>query len=267
MNHSFCVYGLTTELIRAGDDLLAHLRKALQQSGYEPLQAGDILIIAESVVAMAEGAEVHLSDVMPSEEALHLADQYGMDSRVVEVVLRESDRVVGGILGFLLSLKNGTLLPNAGVDLSNAPPGAVLPLPRDSDQSAERLRQRIWAEEGIRVGVIIADSRTHAMRLGCAGVAIGCAGIEAVIDERGRTDLFGRELHVTQRAVADCIASAAELLMGEADESTPMALVRGLGLPMVDAVGVPTIDASACLFMGVALHTDPSMLRDERKTP
>lgn len=267
MNHSFCVYGLTTELIRAGDDLLTHLRKALQKIGHGPLQAGDILIIAESVVAMAEGAEVHLSDVTPSEEALHLADLYRMDPRVVEVVLQESDRVVGGIPGFLLSLKNGTLLPNAGVDLSNAPPGAVLPLPPDPDQSAERLRQRIWAEEGIQVGVIIVDSRTHAMRLGCAGVAIGCAGIEAVIDERGRTDLFGRELHVTQRAVADCIASAAELLMGEADESTPMALIRGLGLPMVDTVGVPTIDASECLFMGVALHTDPSVLRDERKTP
>ena len=118
---------------------------------------------------------------------------------------------------------------------------------------------------GARVAVIIADSRTHAMRLGCASVAIGCAGIRAVIDERGRTDLYGRVLEVTQRAVADNIASAAVLVMGEADESIPCAIVRGLGLPIVDEVGVPAIAAEECLFMGVALHADPAVLHGDRK--
>jgi coenzyme F420-0:L-glutamate ligase / coenzyme F420-1:gamma-L-glutamate ligase len=113
--------------------------------------------------------------------------------------------------------------------------------------------------------VIIADSRTHAMRLGSSGVAIGCAGITAVVDERGRHDLFGRELHVTQRAVADCIASAAELVMGEADERTPAALIRNLGMPIVDEKGIATIDASGCLFMGVALHANPAMFDRERE--
>jgi coenzyme F420-0:L-glutamate ligase/coenzyme F420-1:gamma-L-glutamate ligase len=103
------------------------------------------------------------------------------------------------------------------------------------------------------------------MRLGCASVAIGCAGIRAVIDERGKTDLYGRVLEVTQRAVADNIASAAVLVMGEADESTPCAIVRGLGLPIVEEVGVPAIAVEECLFMGVALHADPAVLHRDRK--
>jgi coenzyme F420-0:L-glutamate ligase/coenzyme F420-1:gamma-L-glutamate ligase len=267
MNRSFCVYGLQTELIGQGDDLVAHLMGSVRISPCRDLEDGDIVVIAESVVAMTEGGVICLDDVAPGEEAWVLAERYRMDPRLVEVVLRESDQVVGGIPGFLLSMKNGTLLPNAGVDQSNAPPGCVVLLPRNPDASAAKIQRTVKELRGIRIGVIVADSRTHAMRLGCAGVGIGCAGIDAVIDERGRKDLFGRELHVTQRAVADCIASAAELLMGEANESTPMALVRGLGLPIGEGIGVPSIDASECLFMGVALHADPSMLRHQGKTP
>jgi coenzyme F420-0:L-glutamate ligase/coenzyme F420-1:gamma-L-glutamate ligase len=267
MNRSFCVYGLHTGLIGRGDDLVAHLVGSVRNSPCQTLEDGDIVVVAESVVAMAEGSVICLDDVTPGDEARNLAERYGMDPRLVEVVLRESDQVVGGIPGFLLSMKQGTLLPNAGVDQSNAPPGCVVLLPRNPDASAAEIQRTVRKVHGIRIGVIVADSRTHAMRLGCAGVGIGCAGIDAVIDERGRRDLFGRELHVTQRAVADCIASAAELLMGEADESVPMALIRGLGLPIGEGIGVPSIDASECLFMGVALHADPSMLRHQGKTP
>jgi coenzyme F420-0:L-glutamate ligase len=245
---------------------VAQLIKSAKDGPCQGLQDGDIVVAAESVVATAEGSVVRLKEVTPSEEAVRLSERYRMDPRLVQVVLQESDEVVGGIPGFLLSMKNGTLLPNAGVDQSNAPPGCVVLLPRNPDASAATIQREVRTRCGIRIGVIVADSRTHAMRLGCAGVGIGCAGIEAVIDERGREDLFGRELHVTQRAVADCIASAAELLMGEADESVPMALVRGLGLPIGEGVGVPSIDASECLFMGVALHADPSMLRHQGKS-
>jgi coenzyme F420-0:L-glutamate ligase len=266
VNRSFCAYGLSTGLIIPGDDLVAQLIKSAKDGPCQGLQDGDIVVAAESVVATAEGSVVRLKEVTPSEEAVRLSERYRMDPRLVQVVLQESDEVVGGIPGFLLSMKNGTLLPNAGVDQSNAPPGCVVLLPRNPDASAATIQREVRTRCGIRIGVIVADSRTHAMRLGCAGVGIGCAGIEAVIDERGREDLFGRELHVTQRAVADCIASAAELLMGEADESVPMALVRGLGLPIGEGVGVPSIDASECLFMGVALHADPSMLRHQGKS-
>jgi coenzyme F420-0:L-glutamate ligase len=261
----FSVYGLKTRILCKGDDLTAIILSAAEDSECHGVRDGDVIVIAESAVATAEGREIRLQDVVPSQRAEEVAQTYAMDPRLAEVVLRESDAVVGGIPGFLLTLKNGTLLPNAGVDCSNTPAECALPLPCNPDQSAERLRRDILQRKNTRTGVIIADSRTHAMRLGCCGVAIGCAGIPSVIDERGRTDLFGKELKVTRRAVADCIASAAELVMGEADESVPAALIRGVGLPVGDHCGIATIDASECLFMGVALHADPSIFDGKEK--
>lgn len=256
MAQRFSVHALKTPLIRAGDDLAAVLADAAARSTASGILDGDIIVVAESPVATAEGAAVELDGVEPSARAQDLAARYHMDPRVTEVVLRETDQVVGGIDGFLLSMVHGTLLPNAGVDLSNTPPGTALPLPKDPGRSAVRLRKALENRTGARIGVIIADSRTHAMRLGCSSVAIGCAGIRAVIDERGKKDLFGSELHVTQRAVADNIASAAVLLMGETDESVPAALVRGLDIPIEEVSGVPAIDAAECLFMGVALRRE-----------
>ena len=256
MARSFTVHALKTPLIRAGDDLAAILADAATRSTARGIRDGDVIVVAESPVATAEGSAVLLGQVVPSARAVEMAARYRMDPRVAEVVLRRSDEVVGGIDGFLLSMVHGTLLPNAGVDLSNTPPGTALPLPSDPDASAVRLRKGLEHRTGAKVGVIVADSRTHAMRLGCSSVAIGCAGIRAVIDERGKRDLFGSELHVTQRAVADNIASAAVLLMGETDESVPAALVRGLGLPIEEVSGVPAIDAAECLFMGVALRRE-----------
>lgn len=249
MNSSFSVTGLPTGIIRPLDPIADRVVAAA--GGPSGFADGDILVLAETAVATSEGNVIELASVTPSAGAHALAEKYRMDPRVVEVVLRESDSVVGGIPGFLLCMKNGTLLPNAGVDASNAPPGCVTPLPSDPDKSALGIRDRILALTGRRIGVIIADSRTHAMRLGCSGVAIGASGIPAVIDDRGRSDLFGRKLEVTKRAVADNIASAAELVMGEADECTPAAIIRGIGLPIGDDYGIETIEAAECLFMGV----------------
>ena len=249
MNSTFEVFGLSTGIIRSGESITERVVAAAQETcnGFED---EDILVLAETAVATSEGNVVDLSFVTPSKRAMELAEQYHMDPRTAEVVLRESDSVVGGIPGFLLCMKNGTLLPNAGVDASNAPPGCVTPLPADPDKSALAIKEAIKNLTGKTIGVIIADSRTHAMRLGCSGVAIGAAGITAVINDCGRCDLFGRKLEVTKRAVADNIASAAELVMGEADECTPAAIVRGIGLSISDHVGVETIDATDCLFMG-----------------
>lgn len=250
MNDSFTVFGLKTGLIRSGDSIAdCMIAAALQVCG--GFQDGDVLVLAETAVATAEGNIIPLSTVTPSAWAEKLAAQYQMDPRVVEVVLQETDSVIGGINGFLLCMKQGTLLPNAGVDASNAPLGCVTPLPENPDRSALAIRKAIEIRCSVRVGVIIADSRTHAMRRGCSGVAIGAAGITAVIDDRGRSDLFGRTLEVTKRAVADNIASAAELVMGEADECTPGAIIRGLGIPVGDQSGIETISADECLFMGL----------------
>jgi coenzyme F420-0:L-glutamate ligase/coenzyme F420-1:gamma-L-glutamate ligase len=254
MNHSFTVCGLPTGIIKSGDSITECVIAAAQQvcSGFLD---GDILVLAETAVATAEGNIITLSNIIPSAQAKELGEKYQMDPRTVEVVLRESDSIVGGIKGFLLCMKGGTLLPNAGVDASNAPPGCITPLPKNPDQSALTIKNTIKVRTGASIGVIIADSRTHAMRLGCSGVAIGSAGITAVIDDRGRSDLFGRKLEVTKRAVADNIASAAELVMGEADECIPAAIIRGLGMPVGDQTGIETIAADECLFMGVFQKT------------
>ncbi len=249
MNSSFEVFGLSTGIIHSGDAIADRVIDAAEKTcgGFEE---GDVLVLAETAVATSEGNVIRLDSITPSPRAQEMAERYRLDPRTAEIVIRESDEVVGGIPGFLLCMNGGTLLPNAGVDASNAPPGCVTPLPADPDQSALSIKAVIEGRAGVRIGVIVADSRTHAMRLGCSGVAIGSAGIPSVIDDRGRNDLFGRELEVTKRAVADNIASAAELVMGEADECTPAAIIRGLGLPMGDHLGVETIDATECLFMG-----------------
>ncbi len=257
MTVAFAVHALGTPILVPGDDLAGALLASVARTDAGEFRDGDVVVVAETAVATVEGSVILLDEVVPSPVADALGRRYALDPRVAQVVLDESDRVVGGIDGFLLCLKHGTLLPNAGVDGSNAPPGHVTPLPQDPDDSAVRLRSELESRAGVRLGVIVADSRTHAMRLGCSGVAIGCAGVRAVIDERGRTDLYGRVLQVTKRAVADNIVSAAELVMGEADEAVPAALVRGLDLPIGDWVGVEGIAADECLFMGALRAREP----------
>ncbi len=167
MNDSFRVFGLRTGLIKSGDSIADCMIAAAQQAcgGFKE---GDILVLAETAVATAEGNVIPLSTITPSPWAEKLAARYQMDPRVVEVVLRETDSVVGGISGFLLCMKNGTLLPNAGVDASNAPLGCVTPLPENPDRSALAIKKAIEIRCNVKVGVIIADSRTHAMRRGCS---------------------------------------------------------------------------------------------------
>lgn len=260
MNIQYTVTGLKTGIVAPGDDIAGVLLESVRQADLT-LKDGDVIVIAENAVATAENALVILSENTPSPDALHYAETYQIDPHLAEAVIQESDTIIGGIPGFLLCMKNGTLLPNAGIDGSNAPPGSVVCLPRNPDKSAEVIRKRVLDETGCRVIVIIADSRTHAMRLGCSGVAIGCAGTLAVVDEVGKKDLFGRELIVTKKAVADNLASAAELVMGEAGESVPAAVIQGLTLDMDEISGIPDIAAEECLFMGAALNANSSLFK------
>lgn len=247
---SFHLYGLSTGLINPGEEIFPLILQAMKRDSLS-FTDGDILVIAESALATSEGRLATLSEQTPSAEALSIASQYDMDPRLAEIIIRESDEIIGGIPGFLLCTCQGNLLPNAGVDASNAPDGQVTLLPAAPDTSARSLRKKISEATGARVAVLIIDSRTHPMRYGCSGVAIGCSGIPSVLDERGSLDLFGRELKVTRRAIADNIASAAELLMGEADEGIPAVIVRGLDIPLGDFEGIEQISADECLFMGI----------------
>jgi coenzyme F420-0:L-glutamate ligase len=192
------------------------------------LRDGDVLVISSKFVAVSEGKVVRLNGVKAGDMARELAAKYRMDPRLCELVLRESDGVIGGIPGFLLTSKDGLLTPNAGIDKSNVKHGSVVLYPRKPEESAWRIREGLRFTRGVSVGVVICDSRLSPTRRGTTGVAVAASGIEAVLDMRGRKDLFGNVLKVTAQGVADDLSSAAEILMGESDEATPVVLVRGL---------------------------------------
>jgi coenzyme F420-0:L-glutamate ligase / coenzyme F420-1:gamma-L-glutamate ligase len=219
-------------LIQAGDDLVELIASALERNGVLP-RTGDVLVVAQKIVSKAEGRLVDLATVEPSARAVALAADVGKDPRLVEVILSESVRVVRARRGVLIvEHRLGFIMANAGVDQSNVgpPDGShrVLLLPENPDRSAEALRRGLATLTGIDIAVVINDSFGRPWRQGTAGVAIGAAGLPALIDLRGRPDLFGRRLEFTIIGFADEIAAAASLLMGQADEALPAVLIRGL---------------------------------------
>ncbi len=207
-----------------------NLFEALQGFGYRD---GDILVVSSKFVAMSEGRVVKLETVKPGAKAKKLAKKFGMDARLAELVIKESDVIVGGIPGFVLAVRKGMMAPNAGIDKSNVPAGQVILYPKSPFASAQSLRQKFLAS-GIRLGIVLADSRLMPTRRGTTGVAIACAGFEPVEDDRGKKDLFGNTLRVTFRAVADSLATACVALMRESAESTPAAVVRGFPVTWTD---------------------------------
>ncbi|HEX2106351.1 MAG TPA: coenzyme F420-0:L-glutamate ligase [Nitrososphaera sp.] len=194
----------------------------------------DVVVISSKFVSMSEGSIVKLSGVKVTKRANDLAIQNHMDARLAELVLRESDCILGGVPGFLLAIRDGMIAPNAGIDKSNVPKGYAILYPRSPFDTAEILRLKFLVELGLRVGIVIADSRLMPTRIGTTGVAIGCAGFEPVDDQRGKRDLFGNILRVTLKATADSIATMGVAVMGESNESTPVAIVRGANVVWSD---------------------------------
>jgi coenzyme F420-0:L-glutamate ligase/coenzyme F420-1:gamma-L-glutamate ligase len=218
----------------AGNDLAALTTEALARARLL-LRADDVLVFAQKVISKAEGRRIDLADVVPSMKALDLARTVEKDPRLVELVLRESRRVVRAAKDVLIvEHRLGLIMANAGIDQSNvADPSSgefALLLPEDPDASASRLRERLRILTGCEPGIVVSDSFGRPWRVGTVGVAIGCAGFPATLDLRGQTDLFGRPLRVTVVGHADEIASAASVLMGQASEARPVILVRGLTL-------------------------------------
>ena len=214
-------------------DLSAALLECIHAEG-ESLQTGDMLILSSKFAAIAEGRIVKLADVTPSDAARELAQRYKLDVALAELVLQESDAVFGGIPGFVLSVKDNLIAPNAGIDSSNIPAGQVVLYPADSFATAERVRAEMRAATKVDIGVVVTDSRLMPGRTGTTGVALGVSGFVPVVDERGKPDLLGRPLEVSQRAVADNLCAAAELLMGEADEGIPLVIARGSGIALTE---------------------------------
>jgi coenzyme F420-0:L-glutamate ligase/coenzyme F420-1:gamma-L-glutamate ligase len=226
-------------MVAAGQDLAGLLGDALAAGGLHP-RDGDVLVVAQKIVSKAEGRTVDVATVVPSAAAEKLGAEISKDPRLVEIVLSESRRVVRARQNLLIvEHKLGFVMANAGVDQSNVAPDdgvqRALLLPVDPDGSAEALRARLSERFGVKLAVIISDSFGRAWRRGTVGVAIGAAGLPALVDLRGQPDLFGRILEVSIIGFADEIAAAASLLQGQAAEARPVVLVRGLDWTALDA--------------------------------
>ncbi len=221
-------------LVQPGDDLAGLVAAALREQQLQ-LAPGDVLVLAQKVVSKAENRYVRLSSVTPTAVALELAAQADKDPRLVQLILDESREVLRVRPGVIIvEHRNGYVHANAGIDRSNLQQDPddpqVLLLPQDPDRSAAALRDRLATLCGVAPQVLINDSAGRAWRMGTVGIAIGCAGLEAVRDQVGDSDLFGNRLEVTMPAIADELAAAASLVMGQAAEGTPLVLARGLQL-------------------------------------
>jgi coenzyme F420-0:L-glutamate ligase/coenzyme F420-1:gamma-L-glutamate ligase len=216
--------------IKAGDDLGTLIAECIDTAHLQLLD-GDVVIVAQKIVSKAEGRTVCLNDVKPGAEAIELARAADKDPAMVQLILDESHSIVRHRPGVIIAEhKAGWILANAGIDRSNVTSDAdqVLLLPERPNQSARQLRNEFRQRYGIQCGVIVADSVGRPWRMGTTGMALGSAGVEALANLRGQSDMFGRLLEVSEHAVADSIASAAELLLGEADEAIPVVILRGL---------------------------------------
>ena len=215
-------------------DLPDTFMRCLHAAG-ESLRNGDVVAISSKYASIAAGRVLNLTDVQPTPRAHELASRYNMDAAIAQLVIDEADHIFGGIdLGFLLTAKGGVISPNAGLDRSNIPSGQVALLPRDPFAAVESIRAALQTAAGCRLGALLSDSWLMPGRYGTTGVAIAMAGFQPIRDERGKSDLFGNPMAVTQIGVADTLAACAQLVMGERDEATPFAILRNADVTLTD---------------------------------
>jgi coenzyme F420-0:L-glutamate ligase/coenzyme F420-1:gamma-L-glutamate ligase len=212
--------------VSTGDDVATMIREAADSADLKLLDR-DVIVIAQKIVSKAEGRVVQLDSVEPSERAREWAEAWDKDARVVEVVLRESKSIVRMERGVLISeTEHGFVCANAGVDTSNVAEGRVTLLPKDPDESAGRIRVALQKHFGVALAVIVSDTFGRPWREGLVNVALGISGIAPLVDYRGEKDSHGRPLKVTVMAIADELASAAELVMKKS-AGIPVAIIRG----------------------------------------
>lgn len=219
-------------IVKEGDDL-ARLICAAAMQQQTPIENGDVIVITHVVVSRAERNMINLDNVVPSEFASTIAKKLGKNPALVEVILRESKSIVRMGDGHLITeTRHGFFCANSGVDQSNVPGERIVaPLPKNPDRTARKIRKKIMRLTRKDVAVIISDTHGRPLREGAINVAVGVAGINPIMDRRGETDLFGYVLRVKQTAIADELASAAELVIGQAKEGIPVAIIRGYPYP------------------------------------
>ncbi|MHA1214601.1 MAG: coenzyme F420-0:L-glutamate ligase [Candidatus Hodarchaeales archaeon] len=222
-------FGVKTPLITSTDSNITDIILESIKKNNLTLDNFDVLIIASKIISIIEKRIIHLSDITNIRtQALTLAKKSKLPEAFVEIVFREADEVLGAVPGAVLAFRNGILQANAGVDQSNSGgEGTVVLLPKDPIKVANELRKEIFSKTKKEVGIIIADSKTHPLRRGTSGFALGVSGILPVIDDRGKFDLYNRKMKITTRALADNLVCGAEILMGESGEQIPVVIARG----------------------------------------
>jgi len=190
------------------------------------LKNGDVIVISSKYISNSQGRIIDTTTISISEQSNYISEKFKIQPKFAEVILRESDKIFGGVSGFVITSSDSILAPNAGIDKSNADGTKLILYPENPYQVAENIKRKIFFEYNIHVGIIIVDSRLMPARVGTVGVAIACAGFEPVNDLRGKQDLDGNPLKVTFQATADNLASIANHKMGEGSESQPIAIIK-----------------------------------------
>jgi coenzyme F420-0:L-glutamate ligase len=251
------LYAIKTRIVKTGDNLSEVILKSLEKQSL-PLKNNDVLAVTSKIVSQAEGRTAKLKDIRPSERARELAERFSLQAEFAELILREADKIYGGVDKAVLTLKNGILAPNAGIDNKNAPAGFVVLWPSSPEKSAESIREEIRSKTGKRIAVLIVDSGLAPLRRGTAGFALAVAGFKPVEDRRGDNDLYGKRIVITTHTVADDLASAAHLLMGEAAERTPVVLIRDAPVEFDEGVygsANMMMPLKECIFMNTYTDT------------
>jgi coenzyme F420-0:L-glutamate ligase len=245
------LYAVKTKVIKIGDDPVQVILQSLRKQNLK-LEDNDILAVTSKIIAYAEGRLVKLSDVKPSDQAKELAQKFSLQSEFAELILREADKIYGGVEKAVLTLKNGILTANAGIDNKNAPEGFAVLWPNNAEKWALRIREEIKRKTGRKVAVLIVDSGLIPLRMGTVGLALAVAGFKPIKDCRGEKDIYGKPLLITRHAIADSLASAAHLLMGEAAEKTPIVLIKDAPVDFDDGIYGPAgmmMPFEECIFM------------------
>lgn len=219
------LYAVKTRVIKTGDNIVEVILESLKNQNLQ-LEDGDVLALTSKIIAYAEGRITRLEDVKPSAKAKILAKKFSLSPEFAELILRESEKIYEGVEKAVLTLQNGALTANAGIDNKNAPTGFVILWPKNVKRWTKRIKEEIMQKTGKHIAVLIVDSGLMPLRMGTTGLALAVTGFRPVIDCRGKKDIFGKPLLITRHAIADDLASAAHLLMGEANETTPIVLIK-----------------------------------------
>ena len=247
------LFSIKLPFIKKNDPLLEILLQNLKNQGKSLIER-DVIVIAEKVIATSQGRVVSLSDIEKiSEQAHNLAEEYDMDERYVELIIQESSMILGGLKHVILAKVYDFLIANAGIDQSNAGIGNVILLPSNLKKVVWDYWKELKKEFEInRLGVIISDSRVQPLRKGTIGIAIATAGFEPVEDLRGQPDLFGRPMEITMRAIADDLTSAAQFLLSESNQQTPIVIIRGSNVEFTENPKTTTeMPPEECLYMNI----------------